>query len=113
MHIGTNASMNRKWEPFSLDLGIVVTAILGLTLVVAGGLDRKVGRSPAEQPAQAVPRTAAAKTRVRLSAEPPPVKEPYPCLHGGELKGPAVPESPDPLAGYRWREPSADDSLQS
>lgn len=112
-HIGTNASMNRKRESFSLGRGIVVTATLGLTLVVAGCLDRKVGRSPAEQPAQAVPRTAAAKTRVRLSVKPPPVKELYPCLHDGEFNGPAMPESPDPLVGYRWRELSAEDGLQS
>jgi len=41
-----------------------------------------------------------------------PAKQPYPALHGGTFSGPVVRESPDPLIGYRWGEPKADDNLQ-
>lgn len=40
------------------------------------------------------------------------VKEPYAVLHGGDYSGSAVKASPDPLITYRWRAPSAADSLQ-
>ena len=33
-------------------------------------------------------------------------------LHGGEFTGASIPESPDPLAGYRWKEARASDELQ-
>ncbi len=40
------------------------------------------------------------------------IKEPYPILNGGAFDGPVVKESPDPLVGYRWKEPKATDGLQ-
>jgi len=76
-------------------------------LAVTGCLDRKAGHSPADPATQTATTTAAGKSRLRLSVEALPVNEPYPCLHGGAFSGPAVPESPDPLVGYRWREPLA------
>src|ERR1035437_1170847 len=111
--MGTNANMIQEPKPLALHLRIGITATLGLLLVVAGCLEGRAGEPPAGLPSQAATIAAAAKARVRLSVESPPADEPYPCLHGGEFKGPAVPESPDPLVGYRWRAPSDDDGLQS
>ncbi len=93
--------------------GVAITAIFGLMLAGSGCLDRRAGELPAGQPTQAAPGTGASDAHVRLSVEPLTAHEPYPCLHAGEFTGPAVPESPDPLVGYRWREASAADSLQS
>lgn len=42
----------------------------------------------------------------------PDLQEPYPVLNGGSFDGPMIKESPDPLVGYRWRNPKADDGLQ-
>jgi hypothetical protein len=98
---------------FALRLRFATAAIFGLTLAVTGCLERRAAEPPAGQSSQAAPGTAAAKASVRLSVESPPADEPYPGLHGGEFTGPAVPESPDPLVGYRWRAPSADEGLQS
>ena len=41
-----------------------------------------------------------------------PIAEPYPPLCGGDFSGPAVPDSPDPLVRYRWRNPKAADGFQ-
>jgi hypothetical protein len=40
------------------------------------------------------------------------VKEPYAALHGGDYTTANVKASPDPLIAYRWRAPTAADSLQ-
>ena len=42
-----------------------------------------------------------------------PDNEPYPALHDGDFSKPVVPESPDPLAAFRWRDPQATDGLQT
>jgi len=42
-----------------------------------------------------------------------PISEPYPALHDGEFSKLVLPESPDPLANYRWRNPQAADGLQT
>ena len=47
-----------------------------------------------------------------LLQSPSAIAEPYPLLSGGGFSGPAVKDSPDPLVGYRWKDPKADDSLQ-
>lgn len=41
-----------------------------------------------------------------------PIREPYASLHGGQFTGPSIPESPDPLVRYRWREVEAGDDMQ-
>lgn len=41
-----------------------------------------------------------------------PIAEPYSYVGAGGLCGPEVPESPDPLVTYRWRDPKATDSLE-
>jgi len=41
-----------------------------------------------------------------------PALSPYPYLHGGQFRGPDVPQSPDPLLRYHWDNPQADDDLQ-
>ena len=60
----------------------------------------------------AITPTSAGNPRVLLSLEPPSIPEPHPMLQGGEFSGPEVPESPDPLVQYRWKEPRASDGLQ-
>ncbi|MCF0065605.1 hypothetical protein MUK70_11015 [Dyadobacter chenwenxiniae] len=40
------------------------------------------------------------------------IKEPYRPLHGGELNAKVIRDSPDPMIGYHWTNPGADDSLQ-
>jgi len=42
-----------------------------------------------------------------------PILEPYPGLHGGSFTKRVVPESPDPLAAFRWSDPQATDGLQT
>ncbi len=85
---------------------------VGCALVTAGCLDRQAGMSRGATSRQSPPVTSGTTTRVRLSLEPPPIAEPYPVVHGGEFAGAAVPESPDPLEAYRWRQPVAADGLQ-
>jgi hypothetical protein len=41
-----------------------------------------------------------------------PIPEPYGYVSDGDLNGPAVPESPDPLVAYRWPNPRAADPLE-
>lgn len=41
-----------------------------------------------------------------------PIPQPYPYISPGRSTGPAIPESPDPLVGYRWPNPAADDGLE-
>jgi hypothetical protein len=41
-----------------------------------------------------------------------PISEPYAYVGSGRFAGPAVPESPDPLVGYRWPNPKATDALE-
>ncbi len=90
----------------------VGAATLGLLLAFGGCLNHKAAVSPVAQRPQARPQTSAASVHVRLGVEPLPLKEPYPRLNGGAFVGPTVPESPDPLVGYRWSKPSAADGLQ-
>jgi alpha-L-rhamnosidase len=40
------------------------------------------------------------------------VKERYKTIHGGSYSGKTIPQSPDPLINYRWKDPKASDSLQ-
>lgn len=40
------------------------------------------------------------------------IKEPYRPLEGGAFKGKSTSFSPDPIIGYQWKKPVADDSLQ-
>ncbi|MGC9943399.1 MAG: hypothetical protein ABSE48_16350, partial [Verrucomicrobiota bacterium] len=49
----------------------------------------------------------------RLLAGTSPISEPYPALHDGDFTKVMVPESPDPLACFRWANPQAADALQS
>jgi len=41
-----------------------------------------------------------------------PIAEPFAYVSGGGFSGSAVPESPDPLIAYQWRNPQAVDALQ-
>jgi len=41
-----------------------------------------------------------------------PIDQPYSYVTNGSFSGPAVPESPDPLVAYRWRDPKATDALE-
>ncbi len=41
-----------------------------------------------------------------------PIEQPYEYVSGGALKGPAVPDSPDPMVSYVWDCPKATDHLQ-
>ena len=41
-----------------------------------------------------------------------PIGGPFAALHGGAFVGPAIPESPDPLANYRWEKAGATEGLQ-
>ncbi len=41
-----------------------------------------------------------------------PIDEPYGYVTNGSFSGPAVPESPDPLVAYRWRDPKTTDALE-
>lgn len=49
----------------------------------------------------------------RLIEGKSPIDEPYPPLHGGAFGKPVIPESPDPLANFRWQNPGAMDGLQT
>jgi alpha-L-rhamnosidase len=40
------------------------------------------------------------------------VKQQYNAIHGGIYSDTTMPQSPDPLINYRWRDPKASDSLQ-
>lgn len=50
---------------------------------------------------------------VRLLEGSSPISEPYPALHGGDFTKTIIPESPDPLAHFRWVNPQAGDGLQT
>jgi len=50
---------------------------------------------------------------VRLLRGGSPISEPYPALHDGAFLKTVIPESPDPLASFRWSEPHATDGLQT
>lgn len=41
-----------------------------------------------------------------------PIAQPYPYINSGKLTGHDIPESPDPLIGYRWPDPKASDGLE-
>lgn len=41
----------------------------------------------------------------------PKISEPYPLI-SGKFSGKVIPESPDPLVGYKWEKTSADDDLE-
>jgi hypothetical protein len=47
----------------------------------------------------------------RVAFDPSPAPQPYPYL-SGSFSGEAVPDSPDPLVAYRWRDPKATDGLE-
>ncbi len=56
---------------------------------------------------------AAGKERAGVwLTERSPISEPYGYVTNGGFSGPAVPESPDPLVAYRWRDPKPADPLE-
>jgi hypothetical protein len=59
------------------------------------------------------PGPAALAANARLLAGTSLINEPYSALHGGNFTKTVLPESPDPLAGYRWSNPQAADGLQT
>jgi hypothetical protein len=59
------------------------------------------------------PDTALMAASARLLEGNSPISEPYPALHGGNFEKKVVPDSPDPLAHYRWENPQAGDGLQT
>lgn len=48
-----------------------------------------------------------------LLAGSSPISEPYPAVHDGHFFKTVNPESPDPLAHFRWANPQAGDGLQT
>ena len=103
---------NQKFGRIWSGCRISVPVNLGLLLVVLGCVSRTAETFSAVRTGRGAPHPPPGRAQVRVSLEPPPISERYPVLHGGEFTGASIPESPDPLAGYRWKEARASDELQ-